>query len=123
MPVMDDLKLIIGTVKWVAIVFAAGFVGYFGKYLSIRLIARLRGDGKHKDGTALGSVETPGQARDERTGPPESPAHGHSPHAQPEGAGAQEQKLEKKRGKDLLKLHKKAAKAAAKENKESSGSS
>ena len=29
-----------GTVKWVVVVFAAGFVGYFGKYLSKRLIER-----------------------------------------------------------------------------------
>jgi hypothetical protein len=27
--------------KWIAIVFAAGFIGYFGRYLAIVLIGRL----------------------------------------------------------------------------------
>ena len=31
-----------GILKWVAVVFAAGFVGYFGKYLSKLLIERFR---------------------------------------------------------------------------------
>jgi hypothetical protein len=30
--------------KWAAVVFAAGFIGYFGKYLGKLLIEKLRGD-------------------------------------------------------------------------------
>ncbi len=30
--------------KWVGIVLAAGFVGYFGRYLAMLIIARLRKD-------------------------------------------------------------------------------
>lgn len=30
--------------KWVGIVFAAGFIGYFGRYLAQRIIARFRKD-------------------------------------------------------------------------------
>jgi hypothetical protein len=36
----DNLALEI--LKWVGIVFAAGFVGYFGRYLSMILIERVR---------------------------------------------------------------------------------
>ncbi len=36
----DNLALEI--LKWVGIVFAAGFVGYFGRYLSMILIGRVR---------------------------------------------------------------------------------
>ncbi|MEE9399546.1 MAG: hypothetical protein V3V23_04690 [Dehalococcoidales bacterium] len=28
--------------KWVGVVFVAGFIGYFGRYLSMRLIERMR---------------------------------------------------------------------------------
>jgi len=35
-------NLAIEILKWVGIVFAAGFVGYFGRYLSMLLIERLR---------------------------------------------------------------------------------
>ena len=37
-------------IKWIFIVFAAGFVGYFGKYLGIQIIEKLRGK-KAKSGT------------------------------------------------------------------------
>lgn len=30
--------------KWVGIVFAAGFIGYFGRYLAKRMIAKFRKD-------------------------------------------------------------------------------
>ncbi len=30
--------------KWAALVLAAGFVGYFGRYLAMELIRRFRGD-------------------------------------------------------------------------------
>ena len=35
-------NLTIEILKWVGIVFAAGFIGYFGRYLSMLLIERLR---------------------------------------------------------------------------------
>ena len=35
-------NLAVEILKWVGIVFAAGFIGYFGRYLSMLLIERLR---------------------------------------------------------------------------------
>ncbi|MBW2976997.1 hypothetical protein KY347_06135 [Candidatus Woesearchaeota archaeon] len=37
-----DETLIYNIIKWILIVFAAGFVGYFGKYLSKSIIAKFR---------------------------------------------------------------------------------
>ncbi|MDP6577230.1 MAG: hypothetical protein QF594_05380 [Dehalococcoidales bacterium] len=34
--------MVVEILKWVGIVFAAGFIGYFGRYLSMLLIERLR---------------------------------------------------------------------------------
>lgn len=35
-------NLLIEVLKWVGIVFVAGFIGYFGRYLSMLLIERMR---------------------------------------------------------------------------------
>ena len=35
-------NLLLEILKWVGIVFAAGFIGYFGRYLSMLLIERVR---------------------------------------------------------------------------------
>lgn len=42
--------------KWIAIVFAAGFIGYFGKYLAKILIGRL-----HKSKVERSSVAQPAE--------------------------------------------------------------
>ncbi|MFH1308052.1 MAG: hypothetical protein ABIH72_04325 [archaeon] len=36
-----DQELIIEVLKWILIVFIAGFIGYFGKYLSKIIIAKI----------------------------------------------------------------------------------
>jgi hypothetical protein len=33
---------IVEVLKWIGIVFAAGFIGYFGRYLSMMIIERIR---------------------------------------------------------------------------------
>jgi len=38
-----------GIFKWVFLVFLAGFIGYFGKYLGQRLISRFSKKKAHKD--------------------------------------------------------------------------
>ena len=73
--------------KWVGLVFIAGFIGYFGRYLSMMMIDRLR---KRKAETTPANTE---------------------PHKEPATVGAAEAeknklKLEKKK----LKLEKKRAK-------------
>ncbi|MBW3014174.1 hypothetical protein KY335_02930 [Candidatus Woesearchaeota archaeon] len=35
-------ELTVNILKWTAIVFAAGFVGYFGRYLSMQIIEKMR---------------------------------------------------------------------------------
>lgn len=44
--------------KWVGIVFAAGFIGYFGRYLSILIIERLRQRKPEPSGTTEVTQET-----------------------------------------------------------------
>jgi len=36
-----DLSLLLEVLKWIVIVFIAGFIGYFGKYMSKIIIAKL----------------------------------------------------------------------------------
>ena len=72
----------VNVLKWVGIVLAAGFVGYFGRYLAMRFIEKLGGK-KATGGTAATEPPRPGEA---------------------------EAKLEKKRGKQAAKAAKKAAK-------------
>ena len=38
---MDEERLILEALKWIVLVFAAGFVGYFGKFLGIPFISWL----------------------------------------------------------------------------------
>lgn len=83
--------------KWTGIVFAAGFVGYFGRHLAVVLIEKLRGrkggsvPPAHPQGTAVGEV--PAQ-------PPSSPADA--------AASATAAKIEKKRAKAEVKRGKKS---------------
>jgi hypothetical protein len=44
---------------WVGVVFAAGFIGYFGRYLSILLIERIRRKRQHSAPTMEQSQELP----------------------------------------------------------------
>lgn len=37
-----DQELAMQIIKWTAIVFAAGFIGYFGRYLSMQVIDQMR---------------------------------------------------------------------------------
>jgi hypothetical protein len=48
--------------KWVAIVFAAGFIGYFGKYLAKFLIGRL-----HKSKVGRSSVAQPAEDKQNKS--------------------------------------------------------
>ncbi len=50
----DNLALEI--LKWVGIVFAAGFIGYFGRYLSMLIVARIHKK-KLDDTSSVVSVE------------------------------------------------------------------
>jgi len=91
----DNLALEI--LKWVGIVFAAGFIGYFGRYLSMLLIERLR----RKKLQATPSTEAA----------QEPPA---APEPTPETARLE---LEKQKAKTAKKKAKAGAKKAKKEGK------
>ena len=41
---MEGYDIFLEALKWIALVFLAGFVGYFGKYLGIKIIARFKRD-------------------------------------------------------------------------------
>ncbi|MFW6150456.1 MAG: hypothetical protein ACOC6A_02875 [Chloroflexota bacterium] len=85
---------VIEVLKWAGIVFAAGFVGYFGRYLSQVLIARMR------KGRDAGEATDAGEKRGEGAG-----------ESQDRTAAELEKerlKLEKKKAKEATKRHKKA---------------
>ena len=44
-------------IKWIAVVFAAGFVGYFGRYLSMQLIDKVHNNEKPKTTVVVKSSE------------------------------------------------------------------
>ena len=77
--------------KWVGIVLAAGFVGYFGRYLAIVIIERTRRK----------------QAEQEPTAAKDSAGNRHDSH------GEAELKVEKKRAKAEVKRSKKQEKEAS----------
>jgi len=82
--------LLLEIFKWIGIVFAAGFIGYFGRYLSMLVIARL-----HKRKAESTVTQEPGQE------PPPS---------QSDIAERSRLKVEKKRAKAEAKQAKKAVK-------------
>ena len=92
---MDGYGIFVESLKWIALVFVAGFVGYFGKYLGIKIIARFTKD----EGTKAGKPEKDqavvpgGQQREE------------------------EDKLKEKQDKEQLKQAKKLNKAKSKQQK------
>lgn len=83
---------VIEVLKWVGIVFAAGFVGYFGRYLSQVLIARMR---KGKGGADTTDADQKPQA----------------------GEGMTQDRMAADLEKKRLKLEKKKAKGASKRDK------
>jgi len=78
---------VVEVLKWIGIVFAAGFVGYFGRHLAAALIERLR----RKKAAQLPEADTP-------------PAGTRRPE---EAAVATQAKVEKKRTKAEVKRGKK----------------
>jgi hypothetical protein len=73
-------------IKWIGIVFAAGFVGYFGRHLAMVLIDRIR-----RNKTESPTPEVP---------PP-------APSSSSDVAAAAQAKVDKKRAKDEVKKAKK----------------
>ena len=54
-----DQELILEIIKWVLIVFVAGFIGYFGKYLSKIIIAKFGKKKKQEPQTIVHQYESP----------------------------------------------------------------
>ena len=57
--------LLIEVLKWTGIVFAAGFVGYFGRYLSMLIIERMHKK-KSQQASAAEPVEEKTSSRDDK---------------------------------------------------------
>ncbi|MFW6126180.1 MAG: hypothetical protein ACOC58_03660 [Chloroflexota bacterium] len=85
---------VVEALKWAGIVFAAGFVGYFGRYLSQVLIARMRRNRGGEDTTDAGEKRREGQ--------------GDSQHPTAAELEKKQLKLEKKKAKEASKRTKKA---------------
>jgi len=60
MEIFGDSQLV-NILKWVALAFAAGFVGYFGRYLGMFIIERVR---RRKTGSTVSSAPEPAAAPD-----------------------------------------------------------
>ena len=90
-----DINLL-DILKWIGIVLAAGFVGYFGRYLAMLIIARM-----HKKGPGDAPPAEPAK---------ETPAQGVSPDAIKLGVEKQKAKAEKKKAKAEAKKAKKEQK-------------
>ena len=81
---------------WVGVVLAVGFIGYFGRYLSLLIIEKLH---RRKSGSSPAEVSH---------GEPSSPA---------ETASGETTAIQDKAGKSQLKLEKKRAKQTVKKTK------
>ena len=44
-------NLVLDILKWVGIVFVAGFIGYFGRYLGMLIIEKMRKNGPQREPT------------------------------------------------------------------------
>ena len=125
---MGDHSIVLEALKWIVLVFLAGFVGYFGKYLGIKIISRFHKDEAAKAGSSKksGAETLDGQTVEK------PPVSGHSGTQSAEDsvpvamdsltghAGEKEDALSKKQKKERLKQAKKRNKAEIKRQKETS---
>ncbi len=120
---MDGNGFVLEVLKWMVLVFAAGFVGYFGKYLGIQLISRLKNAreaqaGRPDSDPAGASGDT--DPADGGAGDRESTLPGDDDPARGSASGAdlpEPEEIGKKRNKERLKQEKKAVKAELKRRK------
>ncbi len=120
---MDANGFMLEVLKWVVLVFAAGFVGYFGKYLGIQLISRLK---SAREAQAVGPDPARRGAPEDTTPPDGGPGDRESTFPDEDGpargsiSGAESiepEKIGEKLGKERLKQEKKAVKAELKRRK------
>jgi hypothetical protein len=120
---MDGNGFVLEILKWAVLVFAAGFVGYFGKYLGIQIISRLKiareTHAGRQDTGRRGAIKGTGPAdggpgdRDSTLPGDDGPARGSFSGAD----GIDQEKIGKKRDKERLKQEKKTGKAELKHRK------
>jgi len=123
---MDEVGLLREALKWVALVFVAGFVGYFGKYLGIEIISffsKKKGN-PEKESPKKREIQQPYE-----TGRSVSAAGRDRPGKSPQNKAASileassvlktkdERKAIKKREKEQAKLKKKSGKTVIKKQK------
>ena len=121
---MEGYDIFLEALKWIALVFLAGFVGYFGKYLGIKIIARFQ---KDKDIQAGGTdkVHTTapvGQSGEKHpaAGQTMEPAASVTEESLIDIAREENDRLRKKQEKDRLKQIKKESKEKIKQQKKES---
>jgi len=121
---MEGYDVFLEALKWIALVFVAGFVGYFGKYLGIKIIARFQKD----EGTQAGGMDKVqttapvGQSGEKlpASGQTKEPAAPEKNGLLADNARLEEDNLSKKQEKDRLKHIKKESKAKIKQQKKES---
>jgi hypothetical protein len=98
---MEGYDVFLEALKWIALVFMAGFVGYFGKYLGIKVSSRFHKDegAKAQEPDKIQTVALSGQNGDK-----------------PPASGKEDEKLRKKQDKERLKQAKKLNKAKSRQH-------
>ena len=119
---MEGYGVFLEALKWTALVFLAGFVGYFGKYIGIKIISRF-----HKDeapppggtqGVALGGRSGEKASASGQSGVQTSELPAAEPaNLLPGDARQADDKLSKKQDKEHVKQAKKLNKAKSKQQK------
>jgi len=126
---MDEERLILEALKWIVLVFAAGFVGYFGKFLGIQFISWLK---RREEKTGRHSPDRSAEFGTHERRPPDVPVRELEAPAPPQSgndtarepssirSGREQENLVKKTQKEHLKQRKKHAKAVLKQRKKES---
>ena len=127
---MDEERLILEALKWIVLVFAAGFVGYFGKFLGIQFISWLKK--RREEKTGRHSPDRSAEFGTHERRPPDVPVRELEAPAPPQSgndtarepssirSGREQENLVKKTQKEHLKQRKKHAKAVLKQLKKES---
>ena len=127
---MDEERLILEALKWIVLVFAAGFVGYFGKFLGIQFISWLKK--RREEKTGRHSPDRSAEFGTHERRPPDVPVRELEAPAPPQSgndtarepssirSGREQENLVKKTQKEHLKQRKKHAKAVLKQRKKES---
>jgi len=106
---MDETDIFIEALKWIALAFAAGFVGYFGKYLGGRIISRIHKEPSNsRNGQSAQQIKTGSEDLEYTDQPSPGPPENENMDKLIKKEEKDRQKIEKKLSKDHIKHSKKS---------------